>query len=84
MPVSFIMNGCFNFTSDDCSLILTFLSRDNVSHLVLGVSGAKYKGYPTNEEAKEAYCRAKRNGEVRIKRNPGDDAKYGPLFYAIQ
>jgi hypothetical protein len=63
---------------------LTFLSRDNVSHLVLGVSGAKYKGFPTLEKANQAYHRAKCNGEVRIVRNPGDDAKYGPLFYAIQ
>ena len=63
---------------------LIFLSRDNVSHLVLGVSGAKYKAFPTLEKANQAYYRAKSNGDIRIVRNPGDDAKYGPLFYAIQ
>lgn len=65
-------------------LYLTFLFRDNVSRLVLGVSGAKFKGFPTQEKAKQAYRSAKQNGQVRIVRNPDDDEIYGPLFYAIQ
>lgn len=73
-----------NLSSDGCSLILTFLCRDNINHLVNGVLGAKFKGFPTKEKAKEAYLSAKKNGEIHIVRNPGDDNKYGPLFYAIQ
>jgi hypothetical protein len=75
---------CVNLSIDRYFLILTFIFRDNVNHLVLGVSGGKYKGFSTKENAIQAYLRAKNNGEVRIVRNPGDDDKYGPLFYAIQ
>ena len=77
---------CEWFVKIFCRLFpyLTSLSRDNISHLVLGVSGAKYKGFSTHKEANEVYHRAKRNGEIRIVRNPGDDDKYGPIFYAIQ
>lgn len=73
-----------NLSIDSCSLILTFLFRDNVSHLVLGVSGGKFKGFSTKEKANQAYHSAKNHGKVHIVRNPGDDEKYGPLFYAIQ
>ena len=49
-----------------------------------GVPGAKYKGFPMQEKAKQAYRNAKCNGKVSIVRNPDDDQTYGPLFYAIQ
>ena len=79
----FIVNGLSIFF---CWLFpyLTFLSRDNISHLVLGVSGAKYKGFSMEEKANQVYHSAKRNGEVRIVKNPGDEDKYGPMLYAIQ
>jgi hypothetical protein len=73
-----------NLSNDRLGCFLTFLSRDNISHLVLGVSGARYKGFPTKEKADQAYRRAKNNGEVRIVREPNDDLQYGPIFYAIQ
>jgi hypothetical protein len=73
-----------NLSIDGCFLNLTVLFRDNISHLVLGVSGAKFKGFATKEKATQAYLGAKNDGEVRIVRNPGDDEKYGPLFFAIQ
>lgn len=63
---------------------LTFLPRDNISHLVLRVSGAKYKGFLTKEKANNAYSSAKQKGEICIVRNPRDDKRYGPMFYAIQ
>lgn len=73
-----------NLSSDRSSLIIIFLSRDYVSHLVLGVSGARYKGFPTLEKANQAYRHAKNNDKIRIVRDPDDDDKYGPLFYAVQ
>jgi hypothetical protein len=58
--------------------------RDNVKPLIEFISGARYKSYPTRADAVAAYQYSKANNLVRIVRDPGDDDKYGPMFYAMQ
>lgn len=60
-----------------------FLIRDKVKPLIDYVSGARFKSYPTRDEAAAAYKHDKSMGLVRIVRDPGDDEIYGPMFYAI-
>ena len=63
-----------------CSSVIPtypFSSRDNVKPLTVGVPNARYKAFPTQDEAKRAYFEARR--DVKIVRNPGDsDEIYGP------
>ena len=58
--------------------------RDNVTPLVSGISGAWYKGFSTHDKAARFYLDAKEKGLVRIVRDPGDDALFGPLHEAMQ
>ena len=66
-------------------LLKTYNSyRDNVKPLVDFVSGARFQSYSSQEDALAAYKYSKSMGLVRIVRDPSDDARYGPLFYAAQ
>jgi len=48
------------------------------------VPNALYRGFSTLEDAKGYYLDAKKNGDVRIVRDPGDNALFGPEDDAIQ
>lgn len=58
--------------------------RINVEPLIKGVSGCRHKSFATHDEALIFYLNAKANNRVRIVRNPGDDAMYGPRSQAVQ
>ena len=58
--------------------------RDNVTPLISGVSGARYRGFGTHQQAAKFYLDAKENGLVRVVRDPGDDEFFGPLCDAMQ
>ena len=57
--------------------------RSTVSALVIGTSGASYAGFKTAAEAYEDYFNAKAQGYVRVVRDYGDEAIFGPLSLAI-
>ena len=59
-------------------------SREKVEPLIRHVSGARYKGFSIYDMAMEFYLNAKQENKVRIVRDPGDDAKYGPIKDAVQ
>lgn len=52
--------------------------------LIDGVSGARFKGFSTHEQAAAFYLEAKENRLVKVIRNPGDDMSFGPLHNAMQ
>ncbi|KIM35206.1 hypothetical protein M413DRAFT_42320, partial [Hebeloma cylindrosporum] len=56
---------------------------DRVSSLIKRVPGARYKGFSTRNEAVEYYLDAKNKGLVRVVRDPGDDALFGPIRDAM-
>ena len=58
--------------------------RENVFLLIDGVSGARFKGFPTHEQAAAFYFETKENGLVKVIRDPGDDMLFGPLHNAMQ
>jgi Caulimovirus viroplasmin len=58
--------------------------RDNVYPLINRVSGARFKGFPTHEQAEIFYQQAKENGLVSLVRDPGDDVLFGPSHNAMQ
>jgi hypothetical protein len=58
--------------------------RDKVTPFICGVSGARYKGFATHEQAAKFYLHAKENGLVSVVRDPGDEEFFGPLHDAMQ
>ena len=58
--------------------------RDKVTPLIHGFSGARYKGFTTQEQATKFYLDAKKNGSVSIIRDPGDEEFFGPVRDAMQ
>ena len=58
--------------------------RDNVIPLIHHVSGARYRGFSTHEQAQAFYLDAKQNGLVKVIRDPGDEVFFGPLHAAMQ
>lgn len=58
--------------------------RDKVTPFINGVSGARYKGFATHEQAAQFYLNAKENSLVRVVRDPGDEKFFGPLRDAMQ
>ena len=58
--------------------------RVNIEPLVKKVSGSHYKSFLTHEQALAYYSDAKRNRQVHVIRNPGDDEIYGPRSKAEQ
>jgi hypothetical protein len=72
-----------------CVLILIYGSlmtyhRDNVIPYISGVTGARYKGFTTHEQAARFYLDAKQSSLVSVVRDPGDDEFFGPLRDAMQ
>ena len=62
----------------------TFPSRENVEPLIRHFSNARYKGFSTQDKAKEFYLDSKKMNKIRIVRDPGDDEKYGSMDNAVQ
>lgn len=58
--------------------------RANVEPLVKNVSGSRYKGFPTHQEALAFYLDAKMMCRVCVIRDPGDDLIYGPDIQVMQ
>lgn len=58
--------------------------RDDIKCLVEHVPGAVHKSFKTLEPANAFYLDAKKRGNVRYIRNPGDAARYGPDDDAVQ
>ena len=59
-------------------------NRDKVTPFIRGVSGARYKGFATHEQAAKFYLHAKENDLVSVVRDPGDEEFFGPLCDAMQ
>jgi len=59
-------------------------NRDKVMPFIHGVSGTRYKGFATHEQAAKFYLDAKEKGLVSIVRDPGDDKLFSPLRDTIQ
>jgi hypothetical protein len=56
--------------------------RAIVYQLVIGIAGSRYTGFRTYEGAYWDYHTAKKDGKVRLVRDPGDEYIFGPLTRA--
>jgi len=65
-------------------LLTIYLSRDNVQPLVSRVPEASHQSFSIYENAEKFYLDAKKQGRVRLVRDPGDDMKFGPREDGIQ
>lgn len=61
-----------------------FSCRGYTHALVTGISGNSYQGFQTENLAHRYYENHKAAGNVVVKRNPGDEARFGPLERAMQ
>lgn len=84
VPVFIGITGISSPFASSLLLAKALSIRNNVKLLVLGVPGARYKGFSTHAEAEQFYLDAKERCLVKIIRNPGDEQKFGPLFEAVQ
>lgn len=58
--------------------------RDQVLTLISQVSDARYRAFKTHAQALSFYMDAKEKGFVKVVRDPGDDALFGPSHKAMQ
>lgn len=65
-------------------LLTIYFSRENVVPLIFRVPDATHQSFTTYEQAEKFYLDAKKQGRVRIVRDPGDDKKFGPRQDGIQ
>ena len=58
--------------------------RDNIIPYIHRVTGARYKGFGTHEQAARFYLDVKEHGLVSVVRDPGDDEFFGPMHEVMQ